>query len=116
MPRTPNDALRRQRQLRGWSQQRLAEQLGTDENTVSRWERGERQVAPFYQEKLCLLFETTADQLGLILHNAYPQAEPPEQVADGHGGKIIPFPLGRKPRIYTFARPCSASSEATSVQ
>lgn len=58
--------LRYHRQLRGWSQRRLAEEIGTTEDVVSRWERGERKTSPYYCEKLCTVFQTTADKLGLM--------------------------------------------------
>lgn len=62
----PNTILRRERQLRGWSQQRVAELVGTSEDVVSRWERGERRPSPFFQEKLCVLYEKSAEELGLL--------------------------------------------------
>jgi transcriptional regulator with XRE-family HTH domain len=36
----PNENLRRKRELRGWSQRKLAELVGTDEQVVNRWESG----------------------------------------------------------------------------
>lgn len=33
---------------------------------VGKWERGEKKPSPFYREKLCRLYETSADQLGLL--------------------------------------------------
>jgi transcriptional regulator with XRE-family HTH domain len=66
MTQKPNELLRYARQERGWSQQRVAEQIGTNEDVISRWERGERSVSPFYQEKLCLLFGKNARELGFI--------------------------------------------------
>ena len=51
----PNSILRRERQLRGWSQRRVAELVETSEDVVSRWERGGRKPSPFYQEKFCIL-------------------------------------------------------------
>lgn len=62
----PNNILRHERQVRGWSQQRIAEFLGTSEDVVSRWERGERKPSPFFQEKLCVLYGKTAVELGFI--------------------------------------------------
>jgi tetratricopeptide (TPR) repeat protein len=73
----PNIRLRRQRLLRGWSLQNVVEQLcilceeeedvpGVTADMVSKWERGERKPSRFYQTKLCLLYNTTADQLGFI--------------------------------------------------
>jgi transcriptional regulator with XRE-family HTH domain len=62
----PNEALRRQRLLRGWSQKKVADLLGTSEDIVSRWEHGKKKTSPFYQEKLCDLFGKTADELGFL--------------------------------------------------
>ena len=38
--RTPNAHLRRERELRGWSQKRVAEAVDTNKFMVSRWETG----------------------------------------------------------------------------
>src|SRR5215471_5187454 len=73
----PNKLLRQQRLLRGWSLQHVVEQLcllcqeeedvpGVSADMVSKWERGERKPSRFYQTKLCLLYNTTADQLGFL--------------------------------------------------
>ena len=64
--RNPNKSLQYQRDLRGWSQQRVAEELGTTGKNVGRWERGESVPDTYYREKLCLLFEKTALELGFI--------------------------------------------------
>jgi tetratricopeptide (TPR) repeat protein len=76
-PTQPNARLRRQRLLRGWSLQNVVEHLcalcgeeedipGVTSDMVSKWERGERKPSHFYQTKLCLLYNTTADHLGFI--------------------------------------------------
>lgn len=73
----PNILLRQQRQLRGWSLQHVADQLcklgetedripGVTADMVGKWERGEKKPSPFYREKLCTLYSTTADELGFI--------------------------------------------------
>jgi transcriptional regulator with XRE-family HTH domain len=62
----PNNILRRERQLRGWSQQKVAELVGTSEDVVSRWERGERKPSPFFQEKFCVLYGKNAEELGIF--------------------------------------------------
>src|SRR5437868_15221602 len=73
----PNALLRYQRQLRGWSLQHVADQLcklceeedripGVTADMVGKWERGEKKPSPFYREKLCLLYGTSADKLGFI--------------------------------------------------
>ena len=71
----PNTQLRYHRKLRGFSQKKLGELVGADQNAVSRWERGERDTSPYYQEKLCSLFGKTADELGFLDTNKAP-AEP----------------------------------------
>ncbi len=66
-----NDLLRRQRELRGWSQGRLADALAElggspDPKLIGKWERGEVKPSPFYRERICLVFNCRADELGLI--------------------------------------------------
>ena len=61
-----NSTLRRQRIDRGWSQQRVAAQLNTTEDMVSKWERGVSKPGPFYQEKLSSLYGLPVRELGLI--------------------------------------------------
>ena len=73
--RKPNNILRHERQLRGWSQQKVAELVETSEDVVSRWERGERKPIPFFQEKLCALFGKTAEELGFLAHDQEPDRE-----------------------------------------
>ena len=61
----PNNKLRQERKLRGWSQRRVAEAIGTAEDQVSRWETGAT-PGKYYQEALCKLFEKNAVELGFI--------------------------------------------------
>lgn len=63
---TPNTLLRRERQLRGWSQTYLAQQIGVQDYYISRWERGDVIPSPYYQQKLCELFGKTAEELGML--------------------------------------------------
>ncbi len=62
----PNTFLRRQRENRGWSQKKVAELLGTSEDVIGKWERGERKPSPFYQEKFCTLYNLSAEELGFV--------------------------------------------------
>lgn len=62
----PNDKLRRQRELRGWSQKKVGMEIDTSKDMVSRWETGERETSPFYQDKLCTLFGLSAHDLGFL--------------------------------------------------
>jgi uncharacterized membrane protein/DNA-binding XRE family transcriptional regulator len=66
MSKGRNEILKREREQRGWSQARLAEQIGTDAATVSRWERGYATPSPYFREHLCRLFERSAQDLGLL--------------------------------------------------
>jgi len=66
--RNPNKKLRQQRELRGWSQRKVADAIGTDEKRVSAWERGESVPSSYYQEKLCSLFGKNTLELGLKKH------------------------------------------------
>lgn len=64
----PNHKLREARELRGWSQEDVAEQLGelVDKSTVSRWERGVAIPQPHYRQKLAELFQTSVQELGVF--------------------------------------------------
>jgi len=63
----PVHPLRRERTLRGWSQQHVADAIDApDASYVSRWERGVVSPSPYYQERLCRLFERNAEELGLL--------------------------------------------------
>src|ERR1051326_2757290 len=75
--RKPNLLLREQRLLRGWSLQRVVEELcalssadgrlpSVNAPMVSNWETGTKKPSPFYRERLCKLYNMTADQLGLM--------------------------------------------------
>ncbi|MBA2391122.1 MAG: tetratricopeptide repeat protein [Ktedonobacteraceae bacterium] len=63
---TANEALRRARARRGWSQAMLAQRLDTSSQNIGRWERGETRPSPYFCEKLCELFEVDTEALGLL--------------------------------------------------
>src|SRR5436305_12742482 len=63
---SPNPYLKRERQLRGWSQSYLAEQIGVADYYISRWEHGKVVPSPYYQQKLCEVFGKTAEELGFL--------------------------------------------------
>ena len=48
--------LQRERAIRNWSQQDLADKLGTTFGNVSRWERRITSPSAYYRQKLCDLF------------------------------------------------------------
>lgn len=95
--RKPNLFLRRQREMRGWSQKKVALELqrmdpdaGVTERNVARWERGKGRPGPYYREKLCLLFGVKADELGFIDSDpVLPESSPSDVVVPG----ASPLPL-----------------------
>jgi tetratricopeptide (TPR) repeat protein/transcriptional regulator with XRE-family HTH domain len=92
----PNWRLRRERKLRGWTHDDLADQLcrsavelgephpGVDRNTVGRWERGIRHPQLHYVRLLCHVFQLSAEQLGLV-----------EEIPEEHESVLIPILRGK---------------------
>ena len=62
----PNDKLRYQREIRGWSQKKVALSIGTSKDVVSQWECGKQVPSRYYQDQLCKLFEKNAEELGFM--------------------------------------------------
>src|SRR5581483_6757467 len=65
----PRVRLTEARNARGWSQQEVADQLGTTYVNVSRWERGITRPSPYFRKKLCVLFGKTEQDLDLVQEN-----------------------------------------------
>ena len=63
---SPNHLLRKAREGRRWTQENLAEQIGTTGVTVSRWENGIISPGPYYRQKLSELFGKSTQDLGFI--------------------------------------------------
>jgi parallel beta-helix repeat protein len=63
--RVPNERLRHARSLKGWSQAKLAEEVGTSFEMVSRWERGVTIPTLYFRTQLCEALGMTAEELGL---------------------------------------------------
>lgn len=59
--------LKRARELRGWSQAKVAEALDVSTRTVRRWEQGSSVPYVYYHQQLCDLFEKDATELGLAV-------------------------------------------------
>ncbi len=72
--------VRHERLQRGFSRARLAALLETTPNTVGRWERGEGFPAPHIREKLCALFQLTAEDLDLLASDESSEKTPPSQM------------------------------------
>src|SRR5262252_8154373 len=66
LPQPFHQILKRERRKHGWTQSALAELLGIDANTVSRWERGSHVPFPVFRTKLSELLEIPLEELGLL--------------------------------------------------
>src|SRR5690242_9222217 len=73
----PNELLRQQRLLRGWSLARVADELRSlceqdhqavpvNSSMIWKWEQGKHTPSPFYRDAFCRLYKLTADKLGFI--------------------------------------------------
>jgi transcriptional regulator with XRE-family HTH domain len=62
----PNILLRSKREERQLTQTEVAEAIGVAVRTVGRWERDEASPTAYCIKKLCLLFEATPEELGLV--------------------------------------------------
>jgi transcriptional regulator with XRE-family HTH domain len=69
-----SNRIRDLRQRQGWTQQDLADRLGTDAVTVSRWERGVSQPRPSAQRRLRVLTDIPAELTTLIDSLGEPRA------------------------------------------
>lgn len=61
-----NVRLKAAREQRCWSQEEVADRVGTSAVNVSRWERGVTHPTPHFRAKLCALFGKDAHELGLL--------------------------------------------------
>ena len=62
----PNRTLKLERERRGWTQLYVAQQIGVDPFTISRWERGLNLPSPYALQKVCRLFGKTPEELGFF--------------------------------------------------
>ena len=69
---------------RDWSQQEVAERIGTNYVNVSRWERGVTKPTPYFRRKLCHLFGKTEQELDL--EGSF--AEPTEDISYKTGKQV----------------------------
>jgi tetratricopeptide (TPR) repeat protein/transcriptional regulator with XRE-family HTH domain len=81
---SPNLLLRKARNERGWSQRILAEQLGTTNVSVSRWENESHFPTAYFVQKLCKVYDKTPAELGLV----QPPSGPQEPATDNIAGEI----------------------------
>jgi transcriptional regulator with XRE-family HTH domain len=60
---TVGQRLLQERKKRSWSQQTLAEKVGTTVLAINRWEHDKTQPQPYYREKLCEVLGKSHDEL-----------------------------------------------------
>ncbi|GLV60059.1 hypothetical protein KDH_68820 [Dictyobacter sp. S3.2.2.5] len=82
--------LKVERELRGWSQQYVAEQIGADRYYLSRWEHGKTLPSPYYREKLCALFGKNARELGFLSRSEQSPASASEEEAPSETMAVAP--------------------------
>jgi tetratricopeptide (TPR) repeat protein/DNA-binding XRE family transcriptional regulator len=86
------------RNQRGWSQQEMADLIGTTHVNVSRWERGITRPTPYFRRKLCTLFGKSEQELDLTPMPADTPIPPVAPIATHPSGNAvydpsIPAPL-----------------------
>jgi tetratricopeptide (TPR) repeat protein/transcriptional regulator with XRE-family HTH domain len=87
----PNQRLSHAREQRGWSQQEVADRIGTTSVNISRWERGLTSPGPYFRHKLCALFEQSPQELGLIQETVGdPLAQASKPTPSGQSTPLIP--------------------------
>jgi tetratricopeptide (TPR) repeat protein/transcriptional regulator with XRE-family HTH domain len=78
----PRVQLTEARNASGWSQNEVADKIGTTYVNVSRWERGITRPSPYFRKKLCVLFGKTEQELDLdLIPEGETLPETPESVA-----------------------------------
>lgn len=81
---SPNLLLRNARDERNWSQQELADKIGTNNVNISRWESGAHSPSPYFRQKLCKVFGKSSVELGLVQQSSDAQ----EQTNGKNSGRI----------------------------
>ncbi|HYU74646.1 MAG TPA: helix-turn-helix transcriptional regulator, partial [Ktedonobacteraceae bacterium] len=111
-----NAQLRDARVERGWSQQDLADRIGTTSITISRWENGSTFPTPYSRQLLCKVFDKTPTELGLVppaqdstltptepglvlpaQDSTLTPAEPDLVPPPAQGSRIVDIPIMRNP-------------------
>lgn len=85
----PNELLKAHRKRCCWSQEDLAEKIGTTPKNVGRWERGETSPGPYYCQKLCEVFDLKPWELGLLQED--PALRPPAGSDTDSAARRRPF-------------------------
>ncbi|HEV2582496.1 MAG TPA: NB-ARC domain-containing protein [Ktedonobacteraceae bacterium] len=75
-----HEHLKRERIKRGWSQGDVANRIGSDNKTVSRWERGITFPDPYNRQHLAKLYKKSVEELGLVEQDAGETADEVQSV------------------------------------
>src|SRR5260370_14871969 len=81
----PNTLLQAARHRHGWTQQALADQLGTTPLAINRWEQGKAPPSAYFRTSLCDLFGLTMQELGLA------QRESTESLSPRNAFCLVPY-------------------------
>jgi len=94
----PNLLLREERERRNWTQKDVAVRINLpNARTVGRWDRGYSFPSPHFRLELCRIFETSAEELGLVKRTSGERGQPP--VLSERSQK--PEPLWKMPLTFT---------------
>src|SRR5579883_2382496 len=85
----PRVHLTEARNERGWSQQEVAESLGTTYVNVSRWERGVTRPSPYFRKKLSMLFGKTERELDLAREGESPPVSLDSSLLSQSSGSLV---------------------------
>jgi transcriptional regulator with XRE-family HTH domain len=67
-----------------WTLSQASDKIGCAPNTLSRWELGTLDPSPYYRQRLCLIYERSAEQLGLEEPTARPLHFPIDVAAQAY--------------------------------
>jgi DNA-binding XRE family transcriptional regulator len=113
--------LAERRRSLGYSQERLASQVGVDRTTVGRWERGETGPQPLIRERLRTVLKVSAEELDTLipvgpedehLLSTSPPAGPPKSTSTSATPSLPTSPTG--PTSHTGSSRPTPTSSSTS--
>lgn len=117
--------LAEERKRRKWSQQDVANAIGTTQRNVSRWELGLTTPGPYFRARLQELFAQSAQELGLVAESDVQAGPPPGEAAKMSVAPTemlwtIPYPrnayfTGRAALLELLARHFSSAEPGTAT-
>jgi tetratricopeptide (TPR) repeat protein/transcriptional regulator with XRE-family HTH domain len=95
---------------KSWSQQELANQIGTTSVNISRWENNATSPSPYFRQRLCDVFGKTPAELGLL--PSPPRGTRISNIPNMHN----PFFTGREQLLATLHKRLSTARKAALTQ